>query len=438
MAHSAILTPDWTPTPFWWEQAPPEAAPADIPARTDVAIIGGGYCGLMAGLALAENGIGALVLDAENPGTGAATRNHGHVGGIGKLPARLEQQVGPERAAIIKEDAVRAWDFFRALICDRRRDVDYVQRGRFLGAHSFRAYQGLLRRAEDQRRTLGMTIHAVPREEQRREIGSDFYFGGTVTEEAAALHPAKLHREMRRLAETAGACICGAARVETLARVAGGYRLNTARGSVTAEQVVVATNGYTDALTPKIRRGLVPVTAYMTATEEMPSDLAAACMPTNRTGGDTKRALYAFRLSPDGRRIIFACRAKWYEADPRVAAPILHKNLCRVWPQLRGTRLSHGWTGQIAFTFDRVPHMGSTDGLHFVAGCNGSGVVRMSWLGRQIGLKIAGRQDRPCGFEGLRFPTLPVYRGKPWFLPIVGRYYTLRDQLDRTLSFRAG
>ena len=105
-----------------------------------------------------------------------------------------------------------------------------------------------------------------------------------------------------------------------------------------------------------------------------------------------------------------------------------------MWPQLRGTRVSHTWKGQIAFTFDHIPHMGSRDGLHFVAGCNGSGVVRMSYLGRQIGLKIAGKQNRPCGFEDLAFPTLPGYRGTPWFLPMVGRYYNLRDQLDRTVS----
>ena len=436
MSSNSVTTRDWQAKPFWWEDAPPEAADAELPARADVAIIGGGYCGLMAALALAQNGIGAVVLEAGDPGAGASTRNHGHVGGVGKLPAKLELQVGAERAAMIKEDAVSAWDYLRDLIHTEQLDVDYVERGRFLGAHSRAAYDMLLRRAEDQQRTLGMTIHAVPREEQRREIGSDFYFGGTVTEEAGALQPAKLHREIRRLAERVGALIRGKARVNAITRVPGGFRLSTGRGVVAADQVVVATNGYTGPLSPEIQRGLVPVTAYMMATEEMPADLAHECLPTNRTGGDTKRALYAYRRSPDGRRIVFAGRAKWYDGDEREAAAILHGHLCRVWPQLRGVRVSHTWKGQIAFTFDHMPHMGSTDGLHFVAGCNGSGVVRMSYLGRQIGLKIAGKQNRPCGFEDLAFPTLPTYRGTPWFLPIVGRYYNFRDQLDRTISGR--
>lgn len=431
-----MLTPDWQARPYWWEAAPPTAADADLPTRADVAIVGGGYCGIMAALALAQNGIGTLVLEANDPGYGASTRNHGHIGGIGKLPPRLERQVGTERAAIILEDAVASWDYLRDLIHTEQLDVDFTQRGRFLGAHSPAAYDTLVRNAALQRQSLNLTIAAVPREEQRREIGSDFYFGGTVTDEAASLQPAKLYREMRRLAEREGAAIRGNARVNSIARVPGGFRLKTARGEVRADQVVVATNGYTGPVTPTLHRGLVPVTAYITATEEMPAALVAACLPTNRSGGDTKRSLYAFRRSPDGRRIVFAARAKWHDGDEREAAIVLHQHLCRVWPALREVRLSHTWKGQIAFTFNHIPHMGSDDGLHYVAGCNGSGITRMSYLGRQIGLKIAGKQNRPCGFEGLPMATVPGYAGTPWFVPMVGRYYELRDRLDRTLTFR--
>ena len=68
MKRTDVLTADWQAKPFWWEDAPPEPAPAELPAKVDVAIIGGGYCGLMAALALAQHGIDALVLEAGNPG----------------------------------------------------------------------------------------------------------------------------------------------------------------------------------------------------------------------------------------------------------------------------------------------------------------------------------------------------------------------------------
>ncbi|HET8729028.1 MAG TPA: FAD-binding oxidoreductase [Alphaproteobacteria bacterium] len=400
-------------------------------------VVGAGYSGLMAARTLAKGGLSVALLDAGDPGMGAATRNHGHIGGIGKLPAGLEKQVGLETAARIKEDAVRARHFLNDLIKGENLDVDYVERGRFMGAHCPAAYETYARNIEKYRKELGVTVHMVPRSEQRSEIGSDFYYGGMVTQEAGALQPAKLHREMRRLAEEAGVTICGRAAVTGIEKTTSGrHRLQTARGEITCRHLVLATNAYTGGLNRFVRRRIVPLNAYMIATEKLPLPLAEEILPTNRTGGDTKRALYAYRRSPDGQRIIFAGRAKFRSIPEAEAAPILHRFMLGVWPQLEGTRISHCWKGLIAFTQDHLPHVGENDGVHYIAGCNGSGVVVMTYLGHQLGLKILGQQDRPLGVDGLRFPPLPAYNGRPWFLPTVGRYYTFRDYLDRAFAGR--
>lgn len=429
-----VLAEDFRATPLWLDDAP--LAPADdpLPARVDVAIIGSGYCGLSAARVLAQSGASVLVLDAGDPGAGASTRNHGHLGGGGKLPPKLDALVGPDRAALIREDAVQSVDFVRALIRDEQLDVDYVQRGRFIAAHSPRAFLGLQARADTMRRGLNLTVDVVPRNRQREEIGSDFYYGGITVAEAGALQPAKLHREMRRLAEAAGVLIRGRAAVEMVTKEGATFTLRTARGGVRADQVVVATNAYSGPATPFVQRRIVPVTAYMIATEPMPEALAQDVLPRNRTGGDTKRALYAFRRSPDGRRVVFAGRAKFRDIDERRAATILHGFMRDVWPQMRDVKITHCWKGFVGFTFDFLPHMGEVDGLHYAAGCQGAGVAMMSYLGYQIGLKILRQQNRPCGLDSTAFPTLPFYRGRPWFLPVVGAYYNLRDRLDRTLA----
>ena len=430
----SVVTDDFRPTPLWLDEAPLQPANGELPARVDVVVVGSGYCGLCAARVLADAGATVLVLDSGDPGAGASTRNHGHIGGGGKLPPKLDALVGAERAALIRRDMVDSTDFVRGLIADEGMDVDYAQRGRFLAAHSPGAFRKLHARAEAMR-GLNLTVDVVPRERQREEIGSDFYYGGITIAEAGALQPAKLHREMRRLAERAGAAVRGQARVETITRVPGGFQVRTARGAVAAEHVVIATNAYSGAATPFVRDRIVPVTAYMIATEPMTEALADDVLPRNRTGGDTKRALYAFRRSPDGRRVVFAGRAKFRDIDERRAAAILHRFMTGVWPQMRDVRVSHCWKGFVGFTFDFLPHMGEADGLHYAAGCQGAGVATMSYLGHQIGLKILRRQNRPCGLDSASFPTLPGYRGRPWFLPMVGGYYNLRDRLDRTLAF---
>jgi len=102
-----------------------------------------------------------------------------------------------------------------------------------------------------------------------------------------------------------------------------------------------------------------------------------------------------------------------------------------VWPELARTRITHAWTGFVAFTFDHLPHLGEHEGIHYAVGCQGSGVAMMSWLGHQAGLKLAGGANRPSAFDGLAFPTRPLYDGRPWFLPAVGTWYRLRDWIDR-------
>jgi hypothetical protein len=100
-------------------------------------------------------------------------------------------------------------------------------------------------------------------------------------------------------------------------------------------------------------------------------------------------------------------------------------------PQLADARVTHAWTGNVAFTFDAMPHMGEREGLHYCLGCNGSGVAMMTNLGYQTARKIARAQDYACSFDSAEFPDRPLYGGNPWFLPVVGSWYRFRDSLER-------
>jgi len=176
----------------------------------------------------------------------------------------------------------------------------------------------------------------------------------------------------------------------------------------------------------------VPVASHIIATEELPEDLVKSLIPKGRVVSDTKRVLCYYRQSPDGRRVIFGGRARFTQVSPEVSAPVLHGYMLERWPQLKGTRVTHAWMGNVAFAFDFLPHMGVEQGMHYLMACNGSGVAMMSYLGYQTARKIAGGSNAPVNaFDGQEFPTMPFYSGNPWFLPLVGAWYRTRDWWDR-------
>jgi glycine/D-amino acid oxidase-like deaminating enzyme len=393
-------------------------------------VVGSGYCGLSAALTLARDGVGVVLLEAGALGQGASSRNGGMVGGAVKLDwSHLAGRLGAAQAAALIEGARASFEHLEDLIACEGFAADYRRDGRFLLACNPAQFRALERKAA----ALGAQpggVRIVPRADQRDEIGSDFYHGGVVVEEAAGLHPAKLHRCMVEAARAAGAALHGHAQVQRLERTGSGIALHTARGCVRAAHVLIATNGYTGALTPELRRRIVPVSSYIIATEALPRDLPTRLSPRGRTFVDANRLISYFRLSPDGRRMLFGGRLHLRDVDERTAAQGLYRRMVRVWPELAAFRVTHAWKGYVGFTFDRLPHMGMQDGVHFAMGCNGSGVATAAYLGHQSALKILGRQNRPCPFEELPFPTHVAYRGRPWFLPPLGFWYRFLDGLD--------
>jgi glycine/D-amino acid oxidase-like deaminating enzyme len=204
---------------------------------------------------------------------------------------------------------------------------------------------------------------------------------------------------------------------------------------MTADAVLVATNGYSldprGTASPWLARRMVPLNSYIIATEELPEALIDRMFPGRRMISDSKRVLNYFRPSPDGKRVLWGGRASFRAATPDQSAPTLREGLVETFPELRDVKLTHAWTGMVAFTFDGLPHIGVEDGVHYAAGCQGSGVAMATWLGHNAALKIAGAANERFALDGLPFPTQPTYTGTPWFLPFVGTYYKLRDRLDR-------
>ena len=427
----APFTPDFKASPYWWERSPrPDLGEAPLPASVDVAVVGSGYTGLCAALEVARAGRSTLVLDAEDAGWGCSTRNGGQIStSIKPDYETLSRRHGREAAFAILKEGHNALAWIGDFIADEGLDCDFKIPGRFHAAHSPRHYERLARAIANQPKGLEVPAHAVPRAEQRNELGTDAYHGGVVFEKHASLDPARFHQELLDRVLGAGATVIPRCAVTGIGSDGGGHRLATRRGDVRAREVIVATNGYTGAPTPWLRRRVIPIGSYVIATEPVAKDVMDRAMPTDRIVSDSRKVVYYYRPSPDRSRILFGGRVTSGETDPRSSGVRLRRDLVRLFPELAAVRVSHSWMGFVAYTFDTLAHIGRRDGLHYAMGYCGSGVSMAAYLGTRVGQQLLGRREGRTALDDLRFQTRPLYNGTPWFLAASVAFYRWRDAL---------
>jgi glycine/D-amino acid oxidase-like deaminating enzyme len=335
----------------------------------------------------------------------------------------------------------RARDLFRAseqaianlekLIAEERIECGFERVGHAQAAwkpahfESFREEQAILARVFDHE------VRLVERSRQRSEVGSDAYHGLLIDEKSAALNPAQYVLGLAAAARRHGACIVSSSYVGQIARSPAGWCVRTSSGSVAARDLLVATNGYTSAATPLVQRRLVPVGSYIIATERLPESQASALLPNHRMAFDSKHFLYYFRVTSD-RRLLFGGRAEFTPPDAqstRRAAAILRRGMATVFPDLASVSIDYAWGGNVAFTRDQLPHAGRIGGLYFAGGYGGHGIALATEFGDLIARRMTGAAVENPMLD-IECPTIPFYRGNPWFLPLAGAYYKVMDWIS--------
>ena len=422
--------------PYWWDTVPPVSPTPSAQrldgSRVDVAVVGAGYTGLSAARRLARSGATVVVLERERVGFGASSRNGGQVlTGLKLEPAALVHQYGERRARELFDSSIESMAGLEAVIAEEAIDCEYARTGHLQAAwkpshfQAFREEQALLARV------FRHPVELVGASEQQSELGSVRYHGLMVDERSAALHPAKYVCGLALAATRAGARVITGAAAERLEKLPSGWRVSTAIGDIDARDVLVATNGYTTRVTPALQRRLVPIGSYIIATEPLAASLADRLLPHRRMAFDSKHFLYYFRLTTD-RRLLFGGRAEFGSPTPesaRRAADILHRGMVDVFPDLAETRVDYAWSGTVAFTRDQLPHAGKIDSLYYAGGYCGHGIAMATALGDAMARRISGEAVTHPLIDD-RFPPIPFYSGKPWFLPIVGGYYRMKDWMQ--------
>lgn len=430
MPASVALMQDFKNAPYWWDAAPPIPMPQQpLPRSADVVIVGAGLTGLNAALPLARAGRHVVILDREEVGFCASRRNAGYLGRTFKKSFRaLTEAKGVEHAATVYRELDAALRTVLGVVADERIDCHAVRCGRFIGANAPAHYEEMAREYDAIHRNLGFEFHMVPRGEQRTELASDLYHGGVVLPDLGSIHPGLYHRGLVERALSAGVAIHSRTEVLSLDAEADGVRITTGRGTLTAGDVIVATNGYTPKQFSWHARRVISFTGYMAATEILTDNLFKTLIPNRRTVLDSNMNIDFVRPAPDSARILVGGSTGARLSGTDAIADRLRQILRRILPQLAEVRFSHVWSGQCAATFDMMPHLGHDGHIWFGMGYNFAGLPMGTYFGRKIAQRILGQAEGKTIFAETPMPTMPLYTGNPWFVPYVMRYFDWRDR----------
>ena len=416
--------------PYWWEAAPrPQTAPGELPDKADVVIVGSGFTGLSAALTLCRAGRDVVVLERESPGWGASSRNQGHVASAFKRGiSELIDAYGKTRAVRLFKEGQAAVEFCKTLIEKEGIDCHLEKRGRLLLAWTPAHYEALAKEIRQRVALCSLEADVITRDEARAQVASAQYHGGVLMHREATLHGALYHLGLLKIATEAGAAIVSGTEVRRIEGATASFKVETSRGPLSARNVLIATNAYTDCVDRALSRRIVPVNSFGIATDILDADQIDEVLPGRRAGVDTLKLSHGFRVAPGENRIIFGTRPPYRETNPERGAARLHAQMLRVFPQLEGVQITHAWTGNVGFPFDFLPHLGCRGGVHYAMGYGGTGVALATYLGHKIALRILGDVAGESVFSELAFQSRPFYTGHPWFLGAVLRYYGWLDK----------
>ncbi|WP_028207986.1 NAD(P)/FAD-dependent oxidoreductase [Paraburkholderia nodosa] len=416
---------------YWLDTAPGGllASEGPVEGRVDVAVVGGGFTGLSAALAFGRRGASVAVLDAGRMGGGASGRNGGQCNtGVAQDYAALRGQLGVERAQGCYRAYAAAVETVERLIREEGIDCDYLASGKLKLAAKPHHFEHLERTAELIRREVDPDVEIIGREQIRSEVESDSFYGGLLQKHGGQMHMGRFAVGLANAAVRRGARLYEHAAVTSIAKESGGYRVESARGTLRAQQVLIATGPSRHGPFAWYRRRLAPVGSFIVVTEPLPPAQLMRLLP-NRRSYTTSRLMHNyFRVTPDSR-LLFGGRARFTASEQPSDARsgrILQRNLAQFFPALASVQIDYCWGGLVDITADRLPRAGQHEGVWFSMGYSGHGTQMSTHMG-QVMAEVMSGNPSANPWRDFAWPAIPGHTGKPWFLPLVGAYYQIKD-----------
>jgi len=367
----------------------PDTPPLGGDARADLAVVGAGITGLSTALHAAQAGACVIVLEAHDPGFGASGRNGGQVNpGLKCDPQTVERDFGVELGARMNALAGGAPDLVFDLVKRHAIECEARRNGTLRAAVSAK-HAAAVRLSAQQLIERGAPVEMLEGAALAEATGTDRYAAAMLDRRGGDLNPLGYARGLARAAIGLGARVHGGTRVLGVERMGRVWRLRTASGSVSAAQVVLATNGYTDSLWPQLRQTLVPVFGAIAASAPLPEAASRIILPQRPVLYESGLVTVYYRL--DARqRLLIGGRGPMREIQTPAAIGHLTRYAASLWRSLEGVAWTHAWGGRLAFTRDHYPHVHEpAPGLLICLGYNGRGVAMATAMGAQLARRLA-------------------------------------------------
>lgn len=382
--------------------------PLDGDSRADVAVVGGGFTGLSTALHLAEKGAKVVLLEAEEPGWGASGRNGGQVNpGLKHDPDTVERDFGPDLGRRMNTLAGAAPQYVFDLI-QRHGIACEARRNGTLRAAIAPKHAAAVRVTVEQMRRRQAPVKLLSGKELADMTGTERYQVALFDPRGGDLNPLSYARGLARAAMGAGAAVHGRTRATNLRKQAELWQVTTPSGTVTAPQVVLATNGYTDDLWPALRRSVVPVFGAIAATAPLPDSVARAVMPSRAVLYESGAITVYYRVDAGGRLLI---GGRGPQTEISSTAPLSHllNYAHKLWPALKDVAWTHAWGGRLAMTQDSYSHWHEpAKGVMACLAYNGRGVAMATTMGALMAKRILD-PAAPCDMPITDLKPIPMH-----------------------------